>query len=430
MSVTKDGSDDHNCGLTNNDPLHQAICRVVARRDHGRRRGRQRPPQRRREHPGRLQRGHHRLGPGRHGRQARRRSAATAASRGAATTRTTRSPNFSNYGGDVDIMAPGKCILSTIPGPSYAYMSGTSMAAPTVAGAVALYKASRPNATPAEVREALRYLGNLNWKTSTDPDPTHEPLLDVSRIGTLGTFDFGPATARHGPSKPARRHGPGHDRPQRDLLRAGPAVDHVAARRLDRRPVAVQRDRLDREHGRTCSSSSRPARRWVTTRSASRPPTRAGPRRRSIAGQRRRGRPDRRSRRRPRSSAGSRTMLDTVAVRVAWPAATDPSSAIAGYELQRSLDGGAWSPSTAPVGAPQRTRSYSSGFDTPTGSASGPRRGRQLEPWVRDASRRSRIRRRRPQLASIARSAGWTPAYALGRVRDDRDGLGQRGRQV
>ena len=64
------------------------------------------------------------------------------------------------------------------------------MAAPTVTGAVALYKESRPNATPAEVREALRYLGNLYWKTATDPDSYHEPLLDVSRIGQLGTFDF------------------------------------------------------------------------------------------------------------------------------------------------------------------------------------------------------------------------------------------------
>ena len=72
------------------------------------------------------------------------------------------------------------------------------MAAPTVTGAVALYKESRPNATPAEVREALRYLGNLDWATSTDPDPYHEPLLDVSRIGTRS----GPSTSARPATQP------------------------------------------------------------------------------------------------------------------------------------------------------------------------------------------------------------------------------------
>ena len=66
MSVTKDGSDDHNCGFTNKDPLHQAICRVVAGGITGRRGRRQRQPQRHAQHPGQLQRGHHRLRPGRH----------------------------------------------------------------------------------------------------------------------------------------------------------------------------------------------------------------------------------------------------------------------------------------------------------------------------------------------------------------------------
>src|SRR5204863_96877 len=67
--------------------------------------------------------------------------------------------NFSNYGSDVDLIAPGKCIWSTIPG-GYQYMSGTSMAVPHVTGAIALLKASRPGMTPAEVREALIYLGS------------------------------------------------------------------------------------------------------------------------------------------------------------------------------------------------------------------------------------------------------------------------------
>ena len=102
--------------------------------------------------------------------------------------------NFSNYGSDIDVIAPGKCIWSTKPGSTYGYSSGTSMATPAVTGAAALYKASRPKATPAEVREALQYLGNLNWKTSTDPDSYHEKLLDVSRLGVLGTFSLSAPT--------------------------------------------------------------------------------------------------------------------------------------------------------------------------------------------------------------------------------------------
>ncbi len=62
------------------------------------------------------------------------------------------------------------------------------MATPTVTGAIALYRSTHPYATPAEVRAVLRGLGNQGWKTGTDPDKTHEPLLDVHRIGGLGDF--------------------------------------------------------------------------------------------------------------------------------------------------------------------------------------------------------------------------------------------------
>ncbi len=62
---------------------------------------------------------------------------------------------FSNYGSVVDLFAPGKDILSTVDGERYAVLSGTSMAAPHVAGAAALLLSHRPDGTPAQVLSAL-----------------------------------------------------------------------------------------------------------------------------------------------------------------------------------------------------------------------------------------------------------------------------------
>ena len=87
--------------------------------------------------------------------------------------------NFSNFGADVDIIAPGVCILSTYLGSGFNTFSGTSMASPHVAGAAALYKSANPGATPAQVKAALQSAGNLNWNDADDPDPTKERLLNV-----------------------------------------------------------------------------------------------------------------------------------------------------------------------------------------------------------------------------------------------------------
>jgi LPXTG-site transpeptidase (sortase) family protein len=46
--------------------------------------------------------------------------------------------NFSNYGNEIDLVAPGTWIYSLAPGNKYVYMSGTSMAAPQVAGLAAI----------------------------------------------------------------------------------------------------------------------------------------------------------------------------------------------------------------------------------------------------------------------------------------------------
>lgn len=82
----------------------------------------------------------------------------------ASTTNTGARSSFSNYGAGIHIAAPGSTIYSTLnsgsttPGsPSYANYNGTSMAAPHVAGVVALMQAAAPSPlTPAQVRTIIQ----------------------------------------------------------------------------------------------------------------------------------------------------------------------------------------------------------------------------------------------------------------------------------
>ncbi|CAN5778194.1 hypothetical protein BH24CHL6_BH24CHL6_09670 [soil metagenome] len=97
---------------------------------------------------------------------------------------------FSNYGAFIDITAPGKCVVSTYPNKRYAWMSGTSMAAPHVAGGAALYMVRYPSAQPQQVRMALQNAGTLQWKTSTDPDNRPERLLWLGSYSAPPEFEM------------------------------------------------------------------------------------------------------------------------------------------------------------------------------------------------------------------------------------------------
>ncbi|MBM0240269.1 S8 family serine peptidase [Micromonospora sp. ATA32] len=89
--------------------------------------------------------------------------------------------DFSNYGADVDLMAPGVCIYSTWKGGGYNTISGTSMASPHAAGGAALYKATHPTATPSAVKSALQAAGTTNYSwPAGDPDGIQEKLLNVA----------------------------------------------------------------------------------------------------------------------------------------------------------------------------------------------------------------------------------------------------------
>ena len=104
-----------------------------------------------------------------------------------ATTNLDGAAGFSNYGGCLDLWAPGSSIYSAWNTDDYSMgtLSGTSMASPHVAGAVALYLQSNPGATPAAVAQAIMSnatTGVLNSLPGTSPNK----MLRVN--GSGGTY--------------------------------------------------------------------------------------------------------------------------------------------------------------------------------------------------------------------------------------------------
>lgn len=87
-----------------------------------------------------------------------------------ATTKTDKRATFSNYGSCVDLYAPGYGITSDWLNKSgkaaTRTIDGTSMAAPHVTGAVAMYLERHPKATPAQVQTALLSTASVDKVTN------------------------------------------------------------------------------------------------------------------------------------------------------------------------------------------------------------------------------------------------------------------------
>jgi subtilisin family serine protease len=108
---------------------------------------------------------------------------------------------FSNYGlNSVHIAAPGVRITSTYPlgsgASGYASLSGTSMAAPHVTGAAALYASVNPGATAAQIKQAI--LSSAMPTRSVSGKVVTGGRLDISRMLGLATAATSASGSRFG----------------------------------------------------------------------------------------------------------------------------------------------------------------------------------------------------------------------------------------
>lgn len=94
-------------------------------------------------------------------------------------------PGLLNY----ELKAPGTAIISTIPGGNYQEYSGTSMAAPLVAGAVSLYQNQKPDDSHEMLFGNLIHSGEGNIDLLEALNIIPEPCLDIISFELTDTLD-------------------------------------------------------------------------------------------------------------------------------------------------------------------------------------------------------------------------------------------------
>jgi subtilisin family serine protease len=143
--------------------------------------------------------------------------------------------SFSNYGSSaVDIAAGGVDILSTAPNGAYASLSGTSMASPHVAGALALLWAYDASLTPSALITRL-YESGRTLSTLVDTN-SGAALVRTQRAVDVGRMVHGNVAPL--PSGGIEVPGCGYDFITSNLLASGEAIDTAA----DNQPLVNQAD--------------------------------------------------------------------------------------------------------------------------------------------------------------------------------------------
>ena len=134
--------------------------------------------------------------------------------------------DFSNYGSVVDVTAPGVHVLSDWIDGGLTTISGTSMAAPHVAGAAALVLGANPSLTPAQVRGLLESTGEC-------PDGA---VANAPTCAGHGQWQVGGLFGRH----PTRTASPSHSQraARRPQARRNPAAAASASSAARRHPAA------------------------------------------------------------------------------------------------------------------------------------------------------------------------------------------------